>query len=95
MVCKHCGRELVAGRAPATKVTVTGVDPFGAYHTPIQGKAAGRITVVGYLGIGLGVLVVLVGLVALVQSTTNSGGGFVVALIGVGVSVASYLWVRR
>jgi hypothetical protein len=97
VVCKHCGRDLIPGRTPAApqKVTVAGVDPFGAYHTPIQGKKAGAITVVGYLGIGLGVLLVLVGAVALVQSTSNNGGGFVIAVIGVGVSVASYLWVRR
>jgi len=98
VVCKHCGRDLIPGRAtasPTQKVTVTGVDPFASYHTAIQGKKAGQITVVGYMGIGLGVLIVLVGGVALFQSTDNGEGGFLLGLVGVGVTVASYLWVRR
>lgn len=106
IVCKHCGRDLAPGGAtpqgpprrtpPPQKVTVTGADPFAAYHTPIQGKKAGNITVVGYMGIGLGVFLVLVGLVALVVTPpSNAGGGFLIILIGVGVAVASYLWVRR
>lgn len=103
IVCKHCGRDLIPGRTASAatrvdapqRVTVTGVDPFGAYHTAIQGKKAGQITVVGYMGIGLGVLIVLVGIVALFQSTDNGGGGFLLGLVGVGVTVASYLWVRR
>src|SRR6185369_15710510 len=98
VVCKHCGRDLVPGRAPAAApqpVTVTGADPFGAYHTPIQGKKAGSITVVGYLGIGLGCLLMLIGVVALFSARDGGEGGFLIGLIGVGVAVASYLWVRR
>jgi len=98
VVCKHCGRDLIPGRAtasPAQKVTITGADPFAAYHTPIQGKKTGAITVVGYMGIGLGVLIVLVGIVALFAGTDAGAGGFLLSLIGAGVAVASYLWVRR
>lgn len=97
VVCKHCGRDLIPGRATApTKVTVTGVDPFAAYHTTIQGKKPGSITVIGYLGIGLGVFVALVGLVALTQVLAGQeGGAFILILVGVLISVASYLWVRR
>jgi len=97
-VCKHCGRDLVAGRTTAAapqKVVVTGADPFGAYHTNIQGKKDGKITVVGYLGIGLGVLVMLMGVVALFSARDGGAGGFLLGLVGAGVSVASYLWVRR
>jgi hypothetical protein len=97
VVCKHCGRDLVGGQAsaPAQKVTLTGVDPFAAYHTTIQGKKTGSITVVGYLGIGLGVLIMLIGGAALSQGTDGGEAGFILGLVGVGVSVASYLWVRR
>lgn len=111
VVCKHCGRDLIPGRTAATaqgpsrptpassapqKVTVTGADPFAAYHTPIQGKKAGSITVVGYMGIGLGVLLVIVaGFALVVAPPAQAGGGFLIALVGVGVAVASYLWVRR
>lgn len=97
IVCKHCGRDLIPGRAsgtPPKKVTVTGVDPFAAYHTDIQGKKEGRITVVGYLGIGVGILFVLGA--GLMMSTPNGAeAGFLSALFGVGFIVASYLWARR
>jgi hypothetical protein len=49
VVCKHCGRDLIPGRTPAAApqpVTVGGVDAFAQYHTAIQGKKAGSITVV-------------------------------------------------
>jgi uncharacterized membrane protein YvbJ len=95
IVCKHCGRSLDDAPAPSQRVTVTGVDPFAAYHTKIQGKKAGRITVVGYLGIGLGVLFV-VGAVGGAASVRDGGQSAVMmGIFGVGISVASYLWVRR
>lgn len=100
-VCPHCRRDLIPGREtnappPPQNVIIKGADPFGHLHTDIQGKKAGQITVVGYLGIGLGVLMVLVAGLALSQSSpNNAGGAFVIALMGIGVSVASYLWVRR
>lgn len=95
-VCKHCGRDLIPGReSTPKKVTVAGVDPFGAYHTNIQGKKQGSITVVGYMGIGLGVLFVLGSGLALTQASDGGQGAFMMALLGVGIVVGSYLWVRR
>lgn len=98
-VCPHCRRDLIPGQStaqPDQKVTITGVDPFAAYHTPIQGKKAGNLTVIGHLGVGLGVFIVLGGMVALFTVRAGQeGGAFLMLLIGVLVSVASYLWVRR
>ena len=81
IVCKHCGRDL----RPR-------IDPLFA---PVQGKRAGRITVVGYLGIVVGICLVLVAGLAMAQSPNNAGGGMFIVMIGVGFAVASYLWVRR
>lgn len=93
IVCKHCGRSLDES-LPAQQVTVTGVDPFAAYHTKIQGKKAGRITVVGYMGIGLGILFII-GAVGGASSRDGGEGAVMIGLLGVGISLASYLWVRR
>lgn len=99
-VCPHCRRDLVPGRnttasSSPQEVVIKGADPFGHLHTDIQGKKAGSITVVGYMGIGLGVLMVLVAGLAMSQGQRNAEGGFVIALMGIGVAIASYLWVRR
>jgi hypothetical protein len=98
VVCKHCGRDLTPGLStarPPQKVIVAGADPFGEYHTPIQGKKAGKITFVGYLGIGLGALLLLLGIALLSSSTDEGQGAIMVSLFGIGVAIASYLWARR
>jgi uncharacterized membrane protein YvbJ len=96
IVCKHCGRDLVSGRpadSKTEKVTITGADPFSQYHTEIQGKKTGKITVVGYLGIGVGILFVFGAGLALSQPARDGGeGAFLMALFGFGFIVASYLW---
>ena len=93
IVCKHCGRSLDAAAAP-TPVTVSGVDPFAPYHTKIQGKKAGKITVVGYLGIGLG-LVFIAGAFAGANARDGGQSAVMIGVLGLGISLASYLWVRR
>lgn len=95
VVCKHCGRDLTGRGTPPAKVTVTGGDPFGAMHADIQGKKTGRITVIGYLGIVVGVFFLLGA--GLVGASGPDGGEAVLmfGLFGVGFIVASYLWARR
>lgn len=97
IVCKHCGRNLADGTGPSQKVTVAGVDPFANIHANIQGKKAGKITVVGYMGICLGLVFIVVPLAAAMDngSPADASGVFFFALIGVGISIASYLWARR
>jgi len=58
--CKHCG-TMLDGSNQEHKVTVSGVDPFAEFHTPIKGRSKGKITIIGKLGIGIGVLFVIVG----------------------------------
>src|SRR6266487_5593689 len=53
-ICPACGDDVTT----AQNVAVIG-NPFEIYHTDIQGKKEGKITVIGYMGIGLGVLLVV------------------------------------
>ncbi len=100
IVCKHCRRDLVPGPptvTPPQRVTLVSVDPFAVYHTNIPGKKAGRLTVIGYLGIGLGLLFIVVPVVTWPLAAQDGGdlGAFLLMLVGAGVLAASYLWVRR
>jgi hypothetical protein len=52
--------------------------------------------VVGYLGIGLGVLIVGLGAATLLQAAPDDAGGpLFLVVIGIAVSVVSYLGARR
>lgn len=64
-------------------VTMQGIDPFAHLHTPIKGRAEGKLSVIGWLGIGIGVLCLPLMLV--------NGG----AVFGVGMGVACYFWARK
>lgn len=94
-VCKHCRRDLIPGRGsePARDVTVRGIDPLAELHTPIKGKSAGRLTVVGYLGIGIGVLMIMAAVGT--ASPDRPEGVLIFGLFGLGFAVASFLWARR
>lgn len=83
IVCKHCGRD-VAGSAP--------VSPLNA---PVHfTKAKGRITVIGYLGIMLGLLTVALPFIAAPpRGDVDSIPFFLIA--GTAFIVASYLYARR
>jgi hypothetical protein len=81
-VCKHCGRDLRAR-----------VDPL---FQPVQGKRAGKVTVVGYIGISFGSLLAVAALYQLSQvGPEQAGAGVFLVAIGAGAAIASYLWVRR
>ena len=91
--CKHCGSMLDGS---SQKVTVASADAFAEYHGNIKGKKAGKITVVGYLGIGVGILFVFGAGAMLMQGPRDGGQGAVLfAMMGVGFAVASFLWARR
>ena len=94
--CKHCG-SMLDGSSQEKKVVVSGADPFAELHTPIKGKTKGKLTFIGKLGIGVGILFMLGGFI-----TMGSAGpdyeiqnSFFIVLIGLGFSAASYLWARR
>jgi hypothetical protein len=88
--CKHCGSMLDGSAPPLQGVVVKGIDAFAEYHTEIQGKKEGKLTVFGYLGMGLGLLFVFFSL-----SSKGAGGSGFGALMGIGFMIASYLWLRR
>jgi hypothetical protein len=90
--CKHCGSMLDGS---SQKVTVASADPFAEYHGDIRGKKAGNITVVGYLGIGVGILAIAAAGMALTMARDGGFGAFMMFLFGMGFIVASYLWARR
>lgn len=94
--CKHCG-SMLDGTGQEKSVTVTGVDPFAELHTPIKGKAKGKLSFVGKLGIGVGVLAVIAGFASMGASGSDfeMQNSFVFILVGLGFIVASYLWARR
>jgi hypothetical protein len=86
IVCKHCGRD----QRPAAP-------PVDLLHRSVAGKAAGSITIVGYLGIAFGLLFAVGGVYGLAVNGTpeNVGFGMFVIAIGAGAAIASFLWVRR
>ena len=87
---------MLDGSADERKVTLTGADPFAEFHTPIKGKAKGRLTLIGIVGIMLGILIMAVGLgVAIGGNGDKAEEGFVFTLVGLGCSIACYLWARR
>jgi len=97
--CKHCG-SMLDGSGQEQKVSIVGRDPFAELHTDIMGKKKGNITVIGYAGIGLGALMVIMAIVALISSCgygSKAQGEEVcfLGLIGVGFIIANYLWVRK
>jgi hypothetical protein len=80
----------------AQSVSIAGQDPFAVYHTPIAGKKRGRLTVIGYLGVSVGLLFSCGGLAMFVSGTeAEASGALSMFLIGAGFVVASYLWARR
>ncbi len=94
--CKHCG-SMLDGSSPAQDVTVKGKDPFAEYHTPIQGKKKGKLTVIGIAGIAFGALAMLVSIAGCFATTDPDAteGIFYMFLVGLGFMVASYLWARK
>jgi len=83
---------MVDGSEPAEKVMVTAVDPFAQLHAPIAGKKKGEITIIGYLGIALGFLFMVVACVLPGLNTDDAVGLFA---LGVGLPVACFLWARK
>jgi len=94
--CKHCG-SMLDGSDQEKKVTVAGVDPFAELHTPIKGKAKGKVTFIGKLGIGLGILFMVMGVATLGTAGEDFElqNSLFIVLLGLGMSIASFLWARR
>jgi hypothetical protein len=90
--CKHCN-SMLDGSEQDKKVTVTGVDPFAAYHTPIKGKAKGKVTFIGKLGMGIGIFMIIGGFL-LMGSNSSGENVYYFMLVGLGFTVASFLWAR-
>ena len=94
--CKHCG-SMLDGSSQEAKVSVTGVDPFAELHTPIKGKSKGKLTFIGKLGIGLGVLIMVIGFASFASAGFDfeMRGAFSTGLVGLGGALASFLWARK
>lgn len=83
IVCKHCRRDLVVVKGP--------VSPLAAPVGKLE-KAEGRINLIGYMGIALGLLIVFMAIVT--ASPMFPGTLILLTMGGIGVSVASYLYAR-
>src|SRR4051812_8382039 len=82
IVCKHCGRDL-RPQVPLLNRTVAG-------------KRPGRLTVVGGLGVGVGVLMIVAGIAGVTQVAPDQvGGALFIAVIGAAVVYVCYTSVRR
>jgi uncharacterized membrane protein YvbJ len=97
IVCKHCGRDLKTGASTPQRVIVAGVDPLAEYHTAIQGKKKGKITAIGYIGIMLGLMLMVLPLPLAMTSggPSDAEAVFTFGLIGLGFVLGSYFWARR
>jgi uncharacterized membrane protein YvbJ len=91
--CKHCG-SMLDGSDQNNRVTVSGVDPFAELHTPIKGKAKGKVTFIGKLGIGIGILMIIGGFV-MMGSASSGEEVYYLILTGFGFMIASFLWARN
>lgn len=83
---------------PAHDVAVRQIDPFAAVHTPIQGRKAGRLSVIGLMGIVLGLLLIVAGVALVVMPESNEAaqrGGVSVLLAGATFTLGCYFWARR
>jgi hypothetical protein len=89
--CKHCG-SMLDGSEDTQKVMVTAVDPFAQLHAPIAGRKKGKITIIGYLGIALGLLFVVV---ACGLEAFSLDEKVVLVTLGAGLSLACFLWARK
>jgi len=94
--CKYCG-SILDGSDQEKKITISGVDPFAELHTPIKGKTKGKLTLIGKLGIGLGILMMATGIMAMSSSGSDPEmeSSFIIIFVGLGVSIASFLWARK
>jgi hypothetical protein len=90
VVCPYCARDMKDVRQVA---------PLGALGTHVSfRKARGRLTFVGYLGIIIGLAMLIIPLPTAMAGQGNPGdAGKIVLLMAVGLcfTVASYLYARR
>ena len=94
--CKHCG-SMLDGSDKAQKVAVVEKDPFAEYHTEIKGKKEGKLTGIGFMGVILGIVIMLVSMGGCFTSNNpNDGEGiFIMFMVGLCFTIMSYLWARR
>lgn len=98
--CPNCGCPVITSPASentgttSQNVVVTGVDPFAELHTPIAGKKKGNLTCIGVLGVLVGIFFVVAGIAVMFSGVENTEGGLIICLVGLGFTLASYMWAR-
>lgn len=94
--CRHC-QSMLDGSEQNQNVKVTGVDPMAELHTPIKGKSKGKLSFVGKVGIALGFLIIIVAFISMGSASfeVEMENLFIMALVGAGFIVASFLWARK
>jgi hypothetical protein len=86
--CPHCGRPF-----REQKASITQVDPFAEFHTPIAGKKKGKITPIGWMGICLGIFLIAVSPLFFSHPGAEETGVLMV-LLGVFFLMGCYFWAR-
>lgn len=98
--CKHCGEFLVPQPQKqvithkTNNVVISGVDPFAQYHTAIQGKKKGRITVVGIAGLLMGTILIVASFGPLLTPGYEEGG-LAMILVGAFFAIGCFCWARK
>ena len=102
--CSECAREISDKAVTCPQcgvpvgeqsVVIKGVDPFSQYHTPIQGKKSGPLSILGRFGLFfVGPFMVFAGAV-IVFLEKKPEQGFMTIFLSVIFMIGCYLWARR
>lgn len=93
--CKHCGSILDEQTRMDEHQKATD-DAFQSFNT-VPGKVNGPLTPVGYLGIGMGVLILALCIIMIFVGgpSVRAGSIALVGAFGLASVVGSFLWARR
>ena len=90
--CKHCG-SMLDGSRNSSDVSVSEIDPFAYYRADIKMKA-GKLSILGYIGIVLGIFIIITGFLAGRYDSNEEAAYFSIGL-GAFLSIGCFMWARR
>ncbi|MBI5075588.1 MAG: hypothetical protein HZB62_10555 [Nitrospirae bacterium] len=90
--CKHCG-SMLDGSQNKADVSISAIDPFAHYKSDITMRK-GKLSVLGYIGIVLGVFIIIMGFVG-GRLESNEEVALIPMGFGAFLSIGCYLWARR
>lgn len=107
--CRYCG-SMLDGSQQQTNIKINEIDPFAVYKADIK-KKPGKLTILGYIGIVLGLLSLFIGisqvvsfdprymfnpkLIDIIEYESKEIEGIIMIGFGVLLTLGCYLWARR